>query len=959
MPNSISTCPNSVSNFVAAISTVLTLLAGTSASVGACLTVNLDSAPACATAPSVHLTGSVNSCAAVSKVAWVAGNNNIEHTICLDCGVNPSFAFDLPVGGPCQDYSVTVTATDVDSQTASAALNLPADHLAPVIHAPTNVLVTCASPNGAIATYTVYATDNCDPSPNLTCTPPSGTFLPLGITQVQCSSTDQCGNSNSLSFTVTVITNCFPNCLDLPCPAGLTGYACGSNCASVPFSIAATNYCNPADLTVITDFPPGYCFQLGTTWVHVIAYGSGQTAQCSFAVTILSNCPSSQTPPTLIASQLSAPFLQLDWTDPETNYVLQATTDLDTPVHWQEVNLPVTRSGASARVVVPNTSQGTKFFRLRVASLPIYTVSGPPVTASQFNTLASLTKLPPDARDTNGFVLFTDTNLFVKIPTDVVGYVTTNNEENTQVLLERLSFGQINQMPVLSDSNALQMALTIWSNAALLPGAPYQGNPEVVNSNFRAVDTNGTTVCDVPIDTKVRFNLALGGIPIIGPGAKAAITFDGLGHVTHLNYSLRPLQTGPNLPLLSQSAADQIAMDTYLASFAKEPGEVIFTSELVYYAPPAENNAVQTLIPHYQYSGSFAPAGTNSSPPILLRSVLIPAIISPGLIPAVTLSVSNSAGFVSGQATVTGGLSPYTYLWNSSSAILVASNSPSVSYQSRTRTVERLSLLVVDANGFTASASADAPANFQPGMSIPQSAVAGSNDRKIVGINDVGTEWIGSSAGLSGSSANAGGFVRRFSAAAGTVVRFNFGDFDAYERDFKDPAFGGDDNVWVDNLDAVFYTGHANGSGWQFTSSVDDRFLDFTEAAYGQTDLEWLVIAACGPLQHGVYPDDWTFRWPRVFRGLHLLCGYDNTSRDNSDEGRKWADYMLRGYTVAQAWIRTGIEVQSGARLHVAVMGVADETGACNVNDHYWGTGSVGPDVVRIVYSWGYSVPVD
>jgi hypothetical protein len=772
--------------------------------------------------------------------------------------------------------------------------------------------------------------------------------------QLFFASREDATNSPRLMITYTPPTNC----LSIYCPTNLTAYLCGSNCVTVPFVVTGSNACNPQDFSVTTDLPTNYCFSQGTTWVHATAFGSGQSNQCSFSVTVLSDCPPSSPPPSLSASRLGPCLIQLRWTDPATNYLLQFTTNMAPPIHWQEVTEPVTWLSNFCSVTVSNACQGTREFRLRVAGLPVYTVVGPAVTGSQFNALAGKLNLPAAAYDTNGFVLFTDPDLFVKIPTDVAGFVNTNNEENTQVLLERLAFGQITQLPVLSDSNALQLAQDALASAGLIPAAPQNATSEVVHSQFRVADTNGGVVCDVPIDTKVRLNVNLRGIPLVGPGAKAAITFDGLGNVTHINYSLRRLQPGPIMTLLPQSAADQIAMNTYLASFANKPGKISYDSKLVYYAPPGEKNAAQTLIPHYAYSASFT--ASNGAAPILLRSVLIPAIASSNLVPAVSLSTSYNNGLVGGQATATGGHPPYTYLWNSSSAVLVASNSsPSIYYQPQTRSVERLSLLVVDANGLTASASADIPANIQQGPSKSSSTSGGGIGPKIVGVNDVGTEWIGTTAGLDGSSANAGGFVSRFSSAGGTTVRFNWGDHDAFERDFKDPALGGDDANWVDNVDAVFYTGHAGGEGWVFTSAVGDDFLHYTEARYGQTDLEWLAIAACGPLEHGPYPDDWTFRWPRVFKGLHLLCGYDNESFDNSDEGRKWADYMLRGNTVAQAWLQTGIEVQWGAALRVGVLGVADETGACNVNDHYWGKGTVGPDILRVIYSWGYSVPVD
>jgi hypothetical protein len=91
----------------------------------------------------------------------------------------------------------------------------------------------------------------------------------------------------------------------------------------------------------------------------------------------------------------------------------------------------------------------------------------------------------------------------------------------------------------------------------------------------------------------------------------------------------------------------------------------------------------------------------------------------------------------------------------------------------------------------------------------------------VGGVTDVGTEWVGTSQGLGGSAQNAQGFVDSFN-AEGVLVRFNWGDFNTWERDFKDPVFaGGDDDDWVDNVDAVFYTGHAGGDSFNASSQTD------------------------------------------------------------------------------------------------------------------------------------------
>jgi hypothetical protein len=57
---------------------------------------------------------------------------------------------------------------------------------------------------GAVVSFTVTATDNCDLTPTVVCSPASGSFFPIGTTTVNCTATDDCGNTDSCSFTVTV-----------------------------------------------------------------------------------------------------------------------------------------------------------------------------------------------------------------------------------------------------------------------------------------------------------------------------------------------------------------------------------------------------------------------------------------------------------------------------------------------------------------------------------------------------------------------------------------------------------------------------------------------------------------------------------------------------------------------------------------------------------------------------------
>jgi hypothetical protein len=60
---------------------------------------------------------------------------------------------------------------------------------------------------GEVVTFDVAASDNQDASVAVTCTPPSGSLFPPGVTLVTCEATDAAGNVASTSFRVIVRSN--------------------------------------------------------------------------------------------------------------------------------------------------------------------------------------------------------------------------------------------------------------------------------------------------------------------------------------------------------------------------------------------------------------------------------------------------------------------------------------------------------------------------------------------------------------------------------------------------------------------------------------------------------------------------------------------------------------------------------------------------------------------------------
>ncbi len=133
------------------------------------------------------------------------------------------------------NYDVVVTNAAGAANSALVVLTVQ-DTLAPIITCSTNI-VACTSSNSALVLFTTTATDACDSTPTLSCTPASGSDFPLGANTVLCVAFDDFANTNTCSFTVTVlsITTATGPANVVLCP-GATALFCVSAAGSGPFA---------------------------------------------------------------------------------------------------------------------------------------------------------------------------------------------------------------------------------------------------------------------------------------------------------------------------------------------------------------------------------------------------------------------------------------------------------------------------------------------------------------------------------------------------------------------------------------------------------------------------------------------------------------------------------------------------------------------------------------------------
>ncbi len=225
------------------------------------------------------------------------------------------------------------------------------------------------------------------------------------------------------------------------------------------------------------------------------------------------------------------------------------------------------------------------------------------------------------------------------------------------------------------------------------------------------------------------------------------------------------------------------------------------------------------------------------------------------------------------------------------------------------------------------------------------------------------TSWIGQIGGLSGSRNNAQGFTDGLK-DAGWNISFNWGDCNAWEADWS----GNGDNH-IDASDIVFYSGHGGTDGWQLfnpdgcspgylTPATTGNSPEAPNYRWGQQDLDWIVIAANGPLEDDILVKDGgnaLNRWDGIFDGLHTLMGYGAVTFDTELEGQRIVQYAREGQTLINAWFRTAQEIQPsnngckapyGPTVYVGALWVGNEGQPDPFDDHLWGYGSVAEDPV-------------
>lgn len=232
------------------------------------------------------------------------------------------------------------------------------------------------------------------------------------------------------------------------------------------------------------------------------------------------------------------------------------------------------------------------------------------------------------------------------------------------------------------------------------------------------------------------------------------------------------------------------------------------------------------------------------------------------------------------------------------------------------------------------------------------------------GVKEVGIEWCGLSVWkpLPNSEINSEGFYHWMGGVGGFNKEFNWGEYSAWEEDFKDEAYGGKDSDWVDAVDIVYYQDHGGPNGVTFRSLHDDKSLHYRECRWGDGDLETIAFDSCSAFRwenstgHNVFE-----RWAPTLQGVHMICGFATTSHNRQTRGLRFAKYMtgtgMSALTTKDSWFKACAETE-GSDILTAVFYASKSPNPLNpqqddpINDHAYGFGYVCTDPIPGSFSW-------
>jgi hypothetical protein len=197
---------------------------------------------------------------------------------------------DAPASFPLGATTVTYTVTDGSGNTATATQVVTVvDNIDPTIVCPASFTAYGAADSTltSVSWTAATGTDNCSID-TVYSDVQIGTYFPLGATIVTYVAIDGSGNTDTCSFTITVVDTVSPVITN--CVGDITQNNDLDSCGAVVNWTAPTYDDNSDYYTVSGSHASGDYFSVGTTMVTItVADSSGNTSVCTFDVTVEDN----------------------------------------------------------------------------------------------------------------------------------------------------------------------------------------------------------------------------------------------------------------------------------------------------------------------------------------------------------------------------------------------------------------------------------------------------------------------------------------------------------------------------------------------------------------------------------------------------------------------------------------------------------------------------------------------
>ncbi len=316
----------------------------------------------------------------ITEEATGANGAAVEFTVSaednVDGALDPTCDYDSGDTFPLGPTTVSCSATDNAGNTGQNSFTITVeDTTAPSLTLPDDITEEATSASGAEVTFNASAHDLVDGDLTPTCTPASGETFPIGTTTVTCDVTDEAGNTDSDTFTVTVEDTTAP---EVDVPDDIIAEATGSDGAVVTYDAATAEDIVDGTLTPSCAPASGSTFPLGETTVTCsVTDVAGNTGSNSFTVKVRNTTPPAVTVPANLVVGNTSPTGAADvtYSGQSAEDLVDGAVDVNcTPASGGFFSLGETTVTCSAEDAAGNSGSNTFTVEVQDWTEPVVTV---------------------------------------------------------------------------------------------------------------------------------------------------------------------------------------------------------------------------------------------------------------------------------------------------------------------------------------------------------------------------------------------------------------------------------------------------------------------------------------------------------------------------------------------------------------------------------------------------------